>query len=103
MNESERRRARRTKVDLSVTRQSGIDDLACYTENLSPTGIRIKKRESGLPLTPICNLELHLVPGAISTVVAGRCVWQDDKSESFEFISPSFSQQMMIERLSGNI
>ncbi|MBN2802094.1 MAG: PilZ domain-containing protein [Deltaproteobacteria bacterium] len=100
---SERRRERRLKVDLKVTRQSGIDDLACLAENISATGIKIRKRAESLPSTSICNLELHLVPGSISTVVAGRCVWQNSDYESFEFISPSFSQQVIIERLTGNL
>lgn len=103
MDPTERRRATRRKVDLQVTRQSGLDDSNCCVDDVSPTGMKIRKERSTLPSTPICNLELHLVPGAITTVIASKCVWQNDEYEGFEFVSPSFSQQMIIERLAGNL
>jgi hypothetical protein len=103
MTAEDRRYTKRIKIDLKVTRQSGFDDLPCSTENVSPTGIRIRKSKTALPATPVCNLELHLVPGSISTVIAGKRVWTSDEYEGFEFISPSFSQQMIIERLSGTL
>jgi hypothetical protein len=100
---TERRRAIRRKVDLQVTRQSGIEEDCCDVDDVSPTGIKIKKEPHALPSTPICNLELHLVPGAITTVIAGKRVWSTEEYEGFEFISPSFSQQMIIERIAGNL
>ncbi|MBN2341605.1 MAG: PilZ domain-containing protein [Deltaproteobacteria bacterium] len=103
MNANDRRRASRRKIDLQVTRQSGIQNDCCSVDDVSPTGIKIRKELGALPSTPICNLELHLVPGAVSTVIAGKCVWSTDEYEGFEFVSPSFSQQMIIERLSGNL
>lgn len=103
MDSNERRRSNRRKVELQVTRQSGIQDNCCDVDDVSPTGIKIRKEHGSLPSTPICNLELHLVPGAVTTVIAGKCVWSTDEYEGFEFVSPSFSQQMIIERLSGNL
>lgn len=103
MLETERRRWTRRKIDMQVTRQSGVEDEFCKTDDVSPTGIKIKKDVNAQPSTPICNLELHLVPGAITTVIAGKCVWQTDEYEAFEFVSPSFSQQMIIERICGNL
>ena len=103
MKPKERRRAPRRKIDLQVTRQSGIEEDQCTVDDVSPTGIKIRKEHGTLPSTPICNLELHLVPGAITTVLAGKRVWSTDEYEGFEFVSPSFSQQMIIERISGNL
>ncbi|MBN2719091.1 MAG: PilZ domain-containing protein [Deltaproteobacteria bacterium] len=103
MKPEERRRAARRKVDLQVTRQSGIEENCCYVDDVSPTGIKLKREAGTLPSTPICNLELHLVPGAITTVLAGKRVWTTAEYEGFEFVSPSFSQQMIIERISGNL
>ncbi|MBN2528256.1 MAG: PilZ domain-containing protein [Deltaproteobacteria bacterium] len=103
MKNEERRRAPRRKVDLQVTRQSGIQEDCCTVDDVSPTGIKLKKELGALPSTPICNLELHLVPGAITTVLASKKVWSTDEYEGFEFVSPSFSQQMIIERISGNL
>ena len=103
MKPEERRRAARRKVDLQVTRQSGIEENHCDVDDVSATGLKLKREKGTLPSTPICNLELHLVPGAITTVLAGKRIWTTKDYEGFEFVSPSFSQQMIIERISGNL
>lgn len=103
MRPEERRRSARRKVDLQVTRQSGIEENDCNVDDVSPTGMKLKRARGTLPSTPICNLELHLVPGAITTVLAGKRIWTTDEYEGFEFVSPSFSQQMIIERIAGNL
>ena len=103
MKIGDRRYSRRRKLDLKVIKQSGIEERSCYTDDVSPTGIKLRKKQGQLPSTPICNLEIHLVPEAITTVIASRCVWESEEYEGFEFVSPSFSQQMIIERLAGNL
>lgn len=99
----ERRNGGRHLIKLPVTMQLGDSENEGSTSDLSPTGVRIKKDHKKVSTQPLCNLEIHLVPGAITTVIAARKVWQDEENEAYEFISPSFSQQMMLERLSANL
>jgi hypothetical protein len=100
---SERRNGNRRKIELPVTRQTLDRDLNSWTYDVSPTGVKLRKL--GLPSSEesICNIEVHLVPGAITTVIAARRVWQNDSFEAFEFISPSYAQQMIMEKMAGNL
>ncbi len=103
MSTLNRRFSHRRKVDLQVGTGSGGGDFVCVAKDVSPTGIRLRRAQGQPPSPPISNLEIHLVPNAITTVITGRCVWRSDDDEAFEFVSPSFAQQMILERLSGNL
>jgi hypothetical protein len=99
---SNRRSAKRRTVDLPVTKQMGEESREGFAADLSPTGARLRRLLDREPSQGLLNLELHVVPGSLSTVVAARRVWFDDDFEGFEFISPSFSQQALLERICGN-
>lgn len=99
---SDRRNGARKPLQLPVTKQLGDDSRDCFVSDISPTGIRIKRHDYRRYEQPLCNMELHLVPGAITTVMTARRVWQDDDFEAFEFVGPSFAQQAMLERMLGN-
>ncbi len=98
----ERRNGARKPFDMPVTKQLGDDSRDCFISDLSPTGIKIRRHDYRRYEQPVCNMELHLVPGSITTVVAARRVWQDDDHEAFEFVTPTFAQQAMLEQMLGN-
>lgn len=98
----ERRNGDRKPLDMPVTKQLKEDDRDCFVSDISPSGIKLRRDDYRRFEQALCNMELHLVPGAITTVLAARRVWQDDDFEAFEFVSPSFAQQAMLERLVGN-
>ena len=101
-NRPNRRNADRRHMNMPVTKQSGDDNFDCWISDISPTGVRIPRVNGDTGSLKICNLELHLVPGSISTVVAARQVWHDEDFEAFEFIDPSFAQQAILERMADN-
>ena len=99
----ERRNGRRRTVDMPVTKQYGDGERDTFVSDLSPSGVKLRRFTVPSSEQAVCNLELHLAPGSISTVLAARRVWQDDDYEAFEFVSPSFAQQMFLERMVGNM
>ena len=98
---SERRNGSRRLFDMPVTKLSGELERDCWVSDISPTGVRLRRFDEPIR-DRVCNLELHLVPGALSTVLAARRVWHDDDYEAFEFVDPSFAQQAILERLFDN-
>jgi len=88
-------------VDLPVTKQSGELTLDAWASDISPTGVRLRRFRDGNDWSAI-DLELHLVPGSISTVVHARRVWQDEDYEAFVFDGASFAQQALLERMFDN-
>jgi hypothetical protein len=98
----DRRNGNRHEVDMPVTKLTGDNARDGYAADLGPTGVRLRRVLDRAPTQPLLNIELHLVPGAISTVIAARKVWHDDDYEGFEFIAPSFAQQAFLERACGN-
>jgi hypothetical protein len=101
----DRRNGNRKRIELPVTKQTGDAELLCRISDISPTGVRLLRgrRHGFLRDQQVLNLELHLVPGSITTVISARQVWSDDQFEAFEFVAPSFAQQAIIERMLGNI
>ncbi len=89
-------------MEMPVTRQVGNDERVYFVSDLSPSGVKIRRQGMGGQEQSLCNLELHLVPGAMSTVLTARRVWHDEDFEAFEFISPSFAQQALLERMLDN-
>jgi hypothetical protein len=98
----DRRNGDRKRFDMPVTKQMGDESRDCLIGDLSPSGIRLRRLGLGEEEQPLCDLELHLVPGSISTVVAARKVWQNDEFEAYQFVSPTFAQQAVLERMLGN-
>jgi hypothetical protein len=88
-------------VDLPVTKLRRGTSADCWASDISPTGIRLRRFRDETDWNVI-DLELHLVPGAISTVIKARRVWQDEDSEAFAFQDASFAQQAMLERMFEN-
>jgi hypothetical protein len=98
----ERRKAGRMQVDLTVRKHTNGSAYVCRACEISPTGIRLKRifdTDSGGGLV---DIEVPLVEGKLTTAITARRVWQRSGFEAFEFISPSFAQQAMLERLFGN-
>ena len=89
-------------MDMPVTKQIDDDERDCFMSDLSPSGVKIYRGHTGGNEQPLCNLELHLVPGSMSTVLTARLVWHDEDFEAFEFLSPSFAQQALLERMLDN-
>ena len=89
-------------MDMPVTKQIDDDERDCFMSDLSPSGVKICRGHMGGNEQPLCNLELHLVPGSMSTVLTARLVWHDEDFEAFEFIAPSFAQQALLERMLDN-
>ena len=84
---------------MPVYKMVGNASISCRVDDLSSTGVRLARR-SGDPLREdVCNLELHLVPNKLTTVVTGRLVWRDDDHEAFEFIAPSSAQRAILEKI----
>ena len=95
---SERRNACRKMIDLPVTKQAREVSTDAWASDISPTGVRLRRFRDENDWSVI-DLELHLVPGAISTVIRARRVWKDDDFEAFAFQNASFAQQAMLERM----
>jgi hypothetical protein len=90
-------------MDMPVTKQAGDRSTYCWVSDLSPSGVKLLRTSRGIDERELCKLELHLVPGAVTTVLAARRVWRDEDFEAYEFIDPSFSQQVFLERMVGNL
>lgn len=98
----DKRNGNRNVVDMPVTKLMNEDNREGYAADLSPTGVRLLRLLDREPTQQVLNLELHVVPGSVSTVVTARRVWFDEDFEGFEFIAPSFAQQALLERVCGN-
>jgi len=99
---ADRRNGKRKAMAMTVTQRVGGASRSCVAEDLSPTGIRMGRSDALGAEQTLCIMELHLVPGAVSTAVTARRVRRDDRFEAFEFVCPSFAQQAMLERLLDN-
>lgn len=97
-----RRVGKRKLVDMPVTKI--MSDGACegYAADLSPSGVRLRRVLDRAPTDEQLPIELHVVPGAVSTVIEARRVWFDADYEGFEFVGASFAQQALLERVCGN-
>ncbi len=95
----ERRRAGRRIVDLEVRKHLGSDSYYCRACEISPTGIRLKRIFDMGQGDSLIDIEVPLVEGGLTTEVSARRVWRKGAYEAFEFVSPSFAQQAMFERL----
>ncbi len=98
---TDRRNACRKMVDLPVTKQTGELSTDAWASDISPTGVRLRRFRDGNDWSVI-DLELHLVPGAVTTVVRAHQVWKDEDFEAFAFQDASFAQQALFERLFDN-
>jgi hypothetical protein len=94
-----KRRAERISVDLGVTTYIGGEAHTCRACEISATGIRLTHVFDDAPNNQIVEIELPLVEGKLHTQVSARRVWHDDDFEAYEFISPSFAQRTMLERV----
>ncbi|MDD5309956.1 MAG: PilZ domain-containing protein [Deltaproteobacteria bacterium] len=99
----ERRKARRIPVDFDVTETVNGVPHDCQACEISPTGIRMVRRSESARGADLVQIEIPLVPGGITTVFTARRVWQRGGHEAFEFVSPTFAQQAVLERRLGNI
>lgn len=98
----DRRHGNRKVVDMPITKLMTDDPREGFASDLSPCGVRLRRLLDRTPTDDLLDIELHLVPGSIHTVIEARRVWFDDDFEGFEFISPSFAQQALLERVCGN-
>jgi hypothetical protein len=98
----DRRNCGRHVVDMPVTKVAGPVTREGFASDISPTGVRLRRLLARAPTDKQVSIELHVVPGAMSTVVTARRIWFDDDYEGFEFVDPSFAQQAMLERVCGN-
>jgi hypothetical protein len=103
MRPKDRRNGDRKPTDMPIFKLVGGASVSCRIDDLSPTGVRLARGGEPSPDDDrLCNLELHLVPNRITTVLTGRRVWRDAAHEAFEFVCPSFAQQAVLERLLDN-
>jgi len=102
MRPRERRNGDRKSADMPIYEIVGEKSVRCRMDDISPTGVRLGRRLMPGAGGRTCSLELHLVPDRITTVLEARRVWQDGEHEAFEFVSPSFAQQALLERLLDN-
>ena len=98
----EQRRAKRQNVDMGVKKVVDGESYACRACEISPTGIRLERLFDHSPEDQFIEIQLPLVDGQLTTQVNARRVWRKSGFEAFEFVSPSFAQQAMLERLFGN-
>ncbi len=98
----EQRRAKRRNVDMDVNKVVDGEDYACRACEISPTGIRLERLFDEEGGESFVEIRLPLVDGKLTTQVNARRVWQRPGYEAFEFVSPSFAQQAMLERVFGN-
>jgi hypothetical protein len=94
----ERRTFDRKHADMPIFKMVENSAVCCGMEDLSPTGVRLSRRK-GPVSGSLCNLELHLVPNKLTTVLTARLVWRDAEHEAFEFVAPSFSQQAILQKI----
>jgi len=102
MRPNDRRNGDRKAAGMPIYKIIGDRSIRCDMDDLSPTGVRIARDPGASHDDRVCSLELHLVPDRLTTVLTGRRVWQDACHEAFEFISPSFAQQALLERMLDN-
>lgn len=101
---TDRRRAERMAVELRVTKHVGQAAVMGSACEISPSGIRLRRGENGAcEVAADISIELPLVDGKITTCIPSRRVWVDDAYEAFAFTGASFAQQVMLERMFGNI
>jgi hypothetical protein len=98
----DRRRAERKMVDLTVSKLVDGNTYFCRACEISPSGIRIERIFNPDQGDQLINIELPLVDGGLTTVLSARKVWRGHGYEAFEFVSPSFAQQAILERVFGN-
>ena len=94
-----KRRAERMVVDMGVTKYIGGEAQTCRACEISATGIRLAQVFDDASSNQIVEIELPLVEGKLHTQVSARRVWHNDDFEAYEFISPSYAQQKMLERI----
>jgi hypothetical protein len=97
-----KRRAERRIVDMGVRKLIRGEAFVCRACDLSPNGIRLEQLLGQSPAEEVVEIEVPLVEGQLTTQVTARPVWQKGGFEAFEFVSTSFAQQAMLERLFGN-
>ncbi len=97
-----KRRAERRIVDMGVTKVVQGESYPCRACEISPIGIRLENALAESAADDIIEIEVPLVEGQLTTQVSARPVWNRSGYEAFEFVSPSFAQQAMLERLFGN-
>lgn len=97
-----RRNGDRKAAGMPIYKIVGDKSIPCRMDDLSPSGVRLARLPGSPSDDRMCNLELHLVPNRITTVLTARRVWQDDDHEAFEFVLPSFAQQALLERMLDN-
>ena len=100
---NERRRAERVEVEMLVTKDTGGECHLCQALDLSPSGIRLERTIAVDEAGDVVNIEIPLVAGGLTTLIAAREVWRNPTSAAYEFVSPSFAQQAILEKLFGNI
>ncbi len=96
-----KRRAERISVDLGVTTYIGGEAHTCRACEISATGIRLANVFDDTTSNQLVEIEVPLVEGKLHTQVSARRVWHDNDFEAYEFISPSFAQRTMLERVYG--
>ncbi|MCU0663881.1 MAG: PilZ domain-containing protein [Myxococcota bacterium] len=101
---NDRRRAERMAVDLCITKHMGQTAVTGRACEISPSGIRLRRAvmETG-EATYEVSIELPLVEGKLTTCIPSRRIWIDDIYEAFAFTGASFAQQVMLERIFGNV
>lgn len=101
---SDRRRAERMHVNMRITMHMGPQATPGRACEISPSGIRLQRPESTISDTlDDISIELPLVEGKLTTCIPSRRVWTDESYEAYAFTGASFAQQVMLERLFGNI
>jgi hypothetical protein len=98
----DRRNGNRKTVDIPVTKIMGDGTREGFAADLSPTGVRLRRILDRAPTVDQLPIELHVIPGSVSTVIEARRVWFDEDFEGFEFVGASFAQQALLERVCGN-
>ena len=99
---NERRRANRRTIDMTVSKHVDGETYFCRACEISPTGIRLERLFNPDPGERPIRIELPLVEGGLTTVLSARKVWRRGEHEAFEFMSPSYAQQSILEQLFGN-
>jgi len=98
----DRRNGDRRVVDIPVTKMMEDGTREGFAADLSPTGVRLRRLLDRAPTDEQLPIELHVLPGKVSTVIEARRVWFDEDYEGFEFVDASFAQQALLERVCGN-
>lgn len=98
----DKRRATRRAVDMDVRKVVNGATIDCRACEISPNGIRLEQALAQNGDEDVIEIEVPLVAGQLTTQVNARPVWRRSGYEAFEFVSTSFAQQAMLERLFGN-